>query len=109
MSDEELFDRTLREALHRQPVIELPEHFSDDVLRKIERRELIAGKVSSWLYISLLGGFLLSALVCLLAFTDSSAYSDWLNKGAYIALVAVLLVVFQVIDRKLVRKRLQPF
>lgn len=107
MSEEELFDAKLKEALRSQPEMEWSVDFSEKVMHKIEKRALVGATVTNWMYIAVTAGFLFAAVLSLLIFTDISTYSGWLSGGAYIVSLVVLLMIFQVLDEKFIRTKLR--
>lgn len=108
MKEDELFDQQLREAFKGAEDVSFSSDFSDKVFLKIEQRKNQEFRKLSWIYAAVIGFFLITAGICLVLMADSGSYSEIVNHSSYVVLVAVLLITFQILDRKMIRKTANP-
>jgi len=100
-------DQKLEEALKRPLEVSMPADFSDRVLTKIHQREAAMDSSMKWVYGLAMSGFLLSGLICLVIFADKDSLALLPEIGLWGLLIGVMVMVFQWLDHKLVRKKTQ--
>lgn len=105
MSRKKTFDEQLDDALKMKPEFTLPHDFSDQVIRKIEAKRVIEEKRSAYLLVGSIIGFLLLSGICLLIFVDQETIKELMGISGWAVVIGLMVVVIQVLDSKLVRKK----
>ena len=100
-------DQKLAEALKRPVEVSMSADFSDRVLAKIGKREVLMDRSVKWVYGLAMFGFLISASVCLLIFADRDTLVYLPQIGVWGLLIGVMVMAIQWLDHKLVRKKAQ--
>lgn len=102
---EDQMDKKLEELLRTPPEFNLSEGFQDRVFRKIAQREAVSTRAYSWVYALAIAIFLIAAVICLVLFSNTGSLTGLLEIGSWGAMIGVLVVIFQLLDNRLVRKK----
>lgn len=100
------FDQRLDVALGQPPRYSLPDDFSDRVLQKIALRRQATDKRAGYVLWGATAGFVALATVCFALFLDRESLLKVLDISEWAVLTGVLVAVFQVLDHKLLQRKL---
>lgn len=98
-------DDHLEKALKAEPGFFLPEDFADKVLHKIEKRKEAEERKYAYSLIGIIVGFLILSGVCLGVFLRKEVLAQLMDVSGWAAVIGLLVVIIQVLDKKLLRKR----
>jgi|GEM_PF-3563876 len=99
---EDHLERELRKSLK----FELPADFSSQVIQKIEADQQREAARTKWIYLAAVMGFVALSVVALIIFIPAEAKSQMLQIVGWSIPLGLLVVLFQYLDQKFVKKRI---
>lgn len=99
-------DEQLDAALRKPLEYQLPDDFSKRIIQKIELREKALDRKANLILWGSTFGFVVLAAICFVLFSPNEILVEMLDISGWAVLIGLLVVVFQVLDNRLLRKKL---
>lgn len=105
MKQKDQIEKQLEHELRKPLEFQLPMDFSDKVIERIIARNEVLAHQNNWLINFAIVGFALLSVTCLLIFTPEDMRNQMIQIVGWTVPLAALVGVFQYLDHKLVRKK----